>query len=472
MRQNPLRRISVRLTLWYGGILVALVAILSAQLYWQLDHSLRKDLDERLRETARAGLAFVELEGRQLVWEGTEPGRIIPDRLPAVEQRRDLVRLIDRSGRVVSAPPFLDRLPVGAAIRDAEAGDQELLRTEQLGTERVRVHTVPVRRKGRFLGILQVVTSLEPLHRTLELVAHLLWWGGGMALLFSLAVGQFLAHRALDPVTAISRAARNISATNLSSRLQMPDTRDELSFLAASFDEMLDRLEEAYRRQREFAADASHELRTPLALIKGEASFARRPDAGAQEIQSALALIEEEADRMTHLVEDLLLLARLDRGDLLRADPVGLDELAHEIVARLGRATREREVRLRVEVPGSIVVRGDEAALRRVFLNLVENALEHTSAGEICVRVAEEQEYARVEVIDAGCGIPAAECERVFDRFYRIDRARRGGGAGLGLALCREIVEAHGGSIRLESEVGRGTKVTFTLPLIVPISAP
>lgn len=468
MKQNPLRRISVRLTLWYSGMLVALVALLAYLLYAQLDQSLHRDLDQQLRETAQASLTLVELEHGKLIWEGTEPGRVIPDALPNVEQRRNLVRLIDRDGNVQSAPAVLDQLPVGSAVREAEAGGRELLTTARVGREAVRVHTVAIHRDGRFLGALQVVTSLEPLFRTLRLVAHVLVGCGLFTLLVSLAIGQFLAYRALAPVTKITRAASTFTVTDLSRRLNLPQTGDELGALAASFDGMLERIEAAYRRQREFTADASHELRTPLSLIKGEASFARRSHADPQEVQLALEVIEDEADRMTCLVEDLLLLARLDGGDRVRFDPVGLDELAHEVEARLSRPAQERGLRLSVEAADAVIAHGDEGALRRVFLNLTQNAVEHTSAGEIRIRVTQQGNAALVEVSDTGCGIPAAECERVFDRFYRADPARHRGGAGLGLALCQEIIKAHGGTIHLTSTPLQGTTVTFRLPTTAP----
>jgi heavy metal sensor kinase len=466
MKGNPLRRISVRLTLWHSATFVVLIAGVGGLVYAQMDRSLRADLDQQLRETAQSTLALVELEHQTLVWEGTEPERITPDPLPGVEQRRDLIRLIDRRGKVVSAPPALARLPVSEATVEAACGGRDLMATDRIGRERVRVHTVPVVKNGRCLGALQVVTSLKPLERTLSHLARLTWFSALAATFLSLLLGQFLARRALNPVHAITGAARQISASRLSQRLRLPDTGDELSYLAASFDQMLDRIEAAYRRQREFAADASHELRTPLALIKGEASLSLRPRASSAEMRSALANIDAEADRLTRLVEGLLLLARLDRGEVLRSDAVGVDEVAHDVAARLAPLARERGVDLEVDAPDAAVVRGDETALARVVLNLVQNALEHTREGQIRVSVRASDRSATVEVSDSGCGIPAAHADRVFDRFYRVDASRSGGGAGLGLSLCRDVVEAHGGSIHLESQEGRGTVVTVTIPLM------
>src|SRR5262249_3023405 len=220
--------------------------------------------------------------------------------------------------------------------------------TVRAGGEPLRLLTVPVVKGGRFLGALQVASSLAPVERTLGHVGRLFGTGALAALLLSLAAGMFLARRSLAPVGAITRAARTIGAGNLSQRLHLPDHGDELSDLAASFDEMLDRLEAAYQRQREFTANASHELRTPLSLVKAEVSLARRaleeltvgssqlgnlPPTNCElstvncELSNALATIEEETDRMTRLVNDLLLLARLDHGEQLGAEVVGLDEV-------------------------------------------------------------------------------------------------------------------------------------------------
>lgn len=467
MIHSPLRRVSVRLSLWYSGMLLLLVAVLSCALYFQLDRSLRADIDQQLREEAQESLTLVELEHGELVWEGTEPGRIIPDPLPRVKHQHQLFRLMAADGHLISGSEALTGMPSAADVAEAQMRRRGWLKTEQLGTEWLRIYTAPVLKGERFLGALQVVRSLTPVEHTLRELARLLGSGGLVALILSLAIGQFLARRALGPVAAITRAARTIGATNLSQRLRLPDVGDELSELAGSFDEMLDRVEDAYRRQREFAADASHELRTPLALIKGEASLARQPDVEPETMRAALATVEAEADSLTHLVEDLLLLARLDRGELLRADVVGLDELAHEVAGRFQVMAARQELRLRVDAPDAVLVRGDEAALRRVLINLTQNALQHTTAGGVWLRV-EGQEEARIEVIDTGCGIAPEDQPRVFDRFYRADAARSRGGSGLGLALCREIIQAHGGSISLESDLGLGTRVVCRLPLLPP----
>jgi len=462
----PLRRISVRLTVWFSGILLLLVALLGTVLYLQLEQSLRADVDNELHAATEANLLFVEFENGQLAWEGSEPQRIVFDHIPQMSPQINLVRLLAADGRRVSKPSVLDQLPIVPVLTEMRQSSRESLSTARAGAVPLRISSVPVRMGGRFVGTLQIARSLAPLERTLSHVSRLLALGGLAALACSLAIGFFLARQALDPVMAINRAAQAIGVSNLSQRLHLPDIGDELSQLAGSFDAMLDRVEQAYRRQREFAADASHELRTPLALIKGEASLARRSSATSDEMRSALETIESEADGLTRLVEDLLMLARLDRGELLRADPVGLDELAHEIEGRYGRLARDRGLVMRVEAGESVVVRGDEAALRRVLINLTQNALQHTESGEVCVRVVASEEGARIEVSDTGSGVPEADQPRLFDRFYRADASRGRGGAGLGLSLCRDIMQAHHGTIQLQSRVGGGTVVTCQLPLL------
>ena len=466
MTINPLRRISVRLTLWFSGMLVLLVALLGTVLYVQLEQSLRADVDQDLHAATEANLLFVEFEHGQLVWEGSEPQRTVFDPVPQMPPQITLVRLLAADGRLVSSSSVLDQLPAGPVLVEMRQSSRERLSTVRAGAEPLRISSVPVRMGGQFVGALQIARSLVPVERTLRHVARLLALGGITALVCALSLGVFLARRALDPVVSITRAAEAIGAANLSQRLHMPDVGDELSELGSSFDAMLDRVEAAYRRQREFAADASHELRSPLALIKGEASLARQPSATPDAMRSALETIESEADCMTSLVEDLLMLARLDRGELLRADPVGLDELAHEVGGRYARLARDRGLALRVVASEAVVVRGDEAALRRVLINLTENAIQHTAGGEVRLRISASDGGAEIEVSDTGKGIPEVDRPRVFDRFYRADTARGRGGAGLGLSLCRDIIQAHGGTIQLRSQTGSGTVVTCRLPLM------
>ncbi len=281
--------------------------------------------------------------------------------------------------------------------------------------------------------------------------------------------GWTIARRSLAPVAAMSERAGAIGAENLDERLPVADERDELGRLARAFNALLDRLEREFDRMRQFTADASHELRTPLAAVKGEAQVALTRDRDAAEYRESLEVILEETSHMARLVDDMFTLARADAGDLrVDAGPVYLDEL----VAECCRATRaladQKGIGLAFESSASDVeVSGDEALLRRAVFNLLDNAIKYTEpGGRVRVRVRAEGAWARVEVEDTGIGISPLDRERIFERFYRVDRARSRpeGGAGLGLSIVRWVVAAHGGRLEVASELGRGSAFAILLP--------
>lgn len=287
--------------------------------------------------------------------------------------------------------------------------------------------------------------------------------------LLAWAAGWFLARRSLAPIAAMSQAARSMEAHTLGERLPVGNPRDELGQLAAVFNDLLDRLERAFRQMRQFTADASHELRTPLASVRGEAQIALSRRREEDDYRESLSVILEEATHMTGIVEDMFTLARADSGEQpLDPRTVYLDE----IVADVCRATRaiagERGVSVGCEPSEETTVVGDEAVIRRAVLNLVDNAIKYTEpGGTVRARVTSGDGWARVDVRDTGIGIAAEDLGRIFERFYRVDKARSrsAGGAGLGLSIVRWAAEAHGGRLLVESTPGAGSTFSLLLPL-------
>ena len=289
------------------------------------------------------------------------------------------------------------------------------------------------------------------------------------ALLAALA-GRSLADRILQPLARLVTASREIGIGALSRRVEEPAHPVELRELAQAYNGMLERLQRAVEALRSFTADASHELRTPLTAIRGTAEVALARPRSAAELQGTLGEVLEETGSMLHLVEDLLVLAR---GDEVLPGPEGVADVAAILrdVQDVGEALAgERPVAVRAEVPERLVVPGDPAALRRLFLNLVSNAVKFTDAGTVTLSARtvpgppEEAPWVEVEVRDTGRGIAPADLPRVFDRFYRADAARGAGGTGLGLAIARMIAERHGGEVTVESEVGVGSVFRVRLP--------
>jgi heavy metal sensor kinase len=336
----------------------------------------------------------------------------------------------------------------------------------------MRLLSVAVREDEQVTGVLQIATPLTAVYAELARLSGTLLTLFPLALLVAALGGAFLTEHALHPVRQITQAAAQIGVSDLSERLPVQG-KDEFSELAATFNGMLGRLERAFtqlaqtlEQQRRFTADASHELRTPLTVIKANTSLALEEERSNAEYRRALEAADRAADTTTRIVQDLLLLARGDAGQLqLEQRPVCLKELLERALEPF---RRPEFASIAIDFPQPcLAVPGDSHRLLRLFSNLLENAARHTpAAGHITVTARADGESAIVRVRDTGEGIAPEHLPHVCERFYRVDtaRARRHGGTGLGLAICQSIVEAHGGTLTLESVVGKGTTVTVRLP--------
>jgi heavy metal sensor kinase len=295
-----------------------------------------------------------------------------------------------------------------------------------------------------------------------------------LALAFLTFGGWFLAGRLLEPVVQITRTARRINAESLGKRIPVEDTQDELGQLAETFNSMLARLEDSFNRTKQFTADASHELRTPLAILKGETEVALRWGKDPEELRQTLVSNLEEIDRMGHIIEDLLLLAKSEAGELrLDIREFSLGDLLQDLYLQ-GKTLGEPkniDISLRLQVTEDIRLKGDQFQLHRLMLNLVNNAIKYTPEnGRVEIRLAVEGSEAVLAVADSGIGIAAEHLPHLFERFYRVDEARNRavGGTGLGLAIVKSIAEAHEGRVEIESTPGKGSVFTVRLPLAGP----
>jgi heavy metal sensor kinase len=315
----------------------------------------------------------------------------------------------------------------------------------------------------------QVARSLAGFdHESEELLLTMLVTGP-LTLLVAVGGGYFLARRALAPVEQLRRRTREITADRLDRRLPVANPGDELGRLAQTVNDMIGRLERSFAEVRRFTADASHELRTPLTAIRTEAEVALGRDDLPPGQRQLLGSVLEECARLTRLTDQLLALAREDAGVAPGArEPVDLAALVAGVAETMRPVAEVKGVRLRADLAGPVPVRGDPARLRQVCYNLADNAIKYTTAGgEVEFRVESRGGCGVVTVRDTGEGIPPEHLPRVFDRFYRVDRARsrEQGGTGLGLSIARSIVTAHGGRIELTSTPGQGTTCTVTLPV-------
>jgi len=290
-----------------------------------------------------------------------------------------------------------------------------------------------------------------------------------LLLIVATSAGYWMSRRALAPVDRITTAAQQINVHNLSARLAVPDTSDELQRLAETLNAMLARIESSLTRISQFTADASHELRTPVALMRTRAELALRRERTEAEYVETIEQLHQELVRTSDLIEKLMLLARSDSGaEMLHRSPVDLGEIVRDVVRQTAALAEQKQLALTAEVTGdAIMVDGDTQFLRQLFVILIDNAVKYTPApGKVTVTLSDSGDEAIVSVADTGIGIEAAELENIFDRFYRADKARsrESGGAGLGLAIGRWIAESHGGSIVAESVPGKGSTFRVRLP--------
>jgi two-component system OmpR family sensor kinase len=333
------------------------------------------------------------------------------------------------------------------------------------GVGSLRLYREPVKRAGRTVAFVGVGEALTPVERAEREVARTFLLAGSGTLLIGLLAGYLVAARTAGPLRRMARIAARVDAGELSPRMAQQGTRDEVRALADSFDFMLDRLEDAFARQRAFASDASHELRTPLTVIRGQLEvLARQSAPAAEDVRRVERIVRTEIIRMERLVDDLLVLARADEREFLRPRPVDLRPFARELLDGV-RPTADRTFELS-HIPAG-VLDADPDRLAQALRNLLRNAIEYTTAGGLVRLVGESAgDHVTLAVEDDGPGIPPTHRERVFDRFHRTDSARTRvrGGAGLGLAIARAVTEAHGGRISASDSPEGGARVAIVLP--------
>jgi two-component system, OmpR family, sensor kinase len=380
-----------------------------------------------------------------------------------------VVQLLDRDGRVdLQSEGLGTQIPVTDAAREAAKNGQAWLETLTVGRIPVRVLTVPVYRRGYLRHVVQIGSPLGEVEASLRALRVVLLGAFPVALVLVASGAWWLAGRVLRPVDEVTRAARSLSARSLDRRLPPLQVKDEIGRLVDTLNEMIERLESSFEMARRFSADASHELRTPLTVLRGELELALRAPRSAEQYREVLASGLEEVGKLSQIVDDLLFLSRNERA-VRPSTPVDLNEVATEVVASLLPLARERTLYLRLSLDpsGAVVVEGDAGQLGRMLRNLVENGIYYTPGGGIGVSVRSDGETALLRVEDTGVGIAPEHHGRVFSRFYRADlaRSRAPGSSGLGLSIVKQVAEAHGGSVELQSAPGAGSTFTVRLPV-------
>ncbi|MEA2361427.1 MAG: hypothetical protein QOD71_572 [Thermoleophilaceae bacterium] len=454
MRRLPVR---LRLTLAFAGVMALVLAAVGAFLYLRFENDLRASVDQGLRSRAGDVAALVRQADSGL----SEGGRS-----PLTEQGQSFAQILDGRGRVVDASPQLRKRPLlaGSDLARAESGTITIERDNPVeGGEPTRLLATPVRAQGKKL-VIAVGTSLEDNEASLGNLLALLLIGGPAALLLASLAGYGVAAAALRPVEAMRRRAAEIEQAEPGQRLPVADADDEIARLGTTLNAMLDRLEAAFEREQTFVADASHELRTPLAILKTELELALRAGRSKAELLDALRSAAEETDRVAQLAEDLLVIARSDRGQLpVRLASVDAGTLLESVRERFARRGEQQGRALEVSAPARVEVSADPLRVEQALGNVVDNALRH-GAGPIRLSAAERDGMVELRVSDRGSGFPEGFLDRAFERFTRADDSRARGGSGLGLAIVDAIARAHGGKAGARNREGGGADVWIELP--------
>lgn len=465
------RSIRFSLTLWYTVTLLVVMLLFSSFIYVTIRADLYKETDRGLLSIAES-LASPTMEPFRKAAPSVFD-QVLEDFFgPKIADKH--VQLLEPNGNVSAASRNLNnvRLPLSRkALSKAGSGDicQE---TISIGGVPLRMITMPVYSDRHLARIVQVATSLNEQYDTLRKFEIIFGISIPLGILVLCGGGWFLAGRALKPVDEITRTAQRITAENLSQRLVVVNPNDEIGRLAETFNSTLARLEASFIRTKRFFADISHELRTPLTIIRGEAEVGMKWAKDPEEFREILHSTLDEVNRMSAMVESLLELSRAEEGGLhLETLELDMTQFIMSLAKEFQQQSRIIEQGKSIVVSPScqICVMGDLRRLRQVFSNLLDNALKFTpEQGTVRIGISAENSTAVINVSDDGPGIPPDDLPHIFERFYRVDQSRNriDGGSGLGLSLVKSLVEAHGGSVTVESTIGKGSIFSVTLPAI------
>ena len=464
-----MRSISFRLVAWYAGLLTAIFMLLCAGLYLDLGHFLENDLRQaqarRTRQIANTLLAHVKQTGESYVASQTKDWFD-----PEINNR--FIRITRADGTLV----YVSGAPKDGSFDPAEvpvfrpATVREYSHKLKLsGGNTLLVAALNFKSSGNPDYLVEFGALLDPVESMLDHLFLQLVLGLPLAVIIITAGGYLLVRRALTPVEQITRAAERITQHNLSDRLPVSHTGDELERLSVSLNRMITRLDEAFQNSQRFVADASHDLRTPLTILRGELeSFAE--DARLEsELRDRAGSMLEEIEHLGKIVEQLFTLSRLDAGEAQTEwTSFNLSELARTTAEQMGLLAEDKGIAIACDAGQPVPVKGNQVRLKQVVVNLLDNAIKYTpEKGVIQLRVLAGNGYAVLEVADNGMGIPPEALPHIFERFYRVDKARSADSesAGLGLSIVKSICTAHGAEVTVQSTLGSGSCFRIQLPL-------
>ena len=478
-----IRSLRAQLALWHGGLLALTLILLASLIYLMLRQVLSSLADAALED-------YADKTARNVAAELYKAETLAPKRARSPDEQRRLddeavKSFLDATiawGRFVQIDDVRGRpVAVADALRSKHFPDQPDTRNRILSHQarvtfetlsdpyQMRVVTIPVEMGPRISYLVRVGAPVEGVEEAIRRVSALLLVLTPSIFVIALAGGWILVGRSLKPVDEMTRAALSIESRRLDVRLVPPRTDNEIGRLASALNEMIARLDRSFRQTERFTADASHELKTPLTTIRGEAEVALMGDLRPEQTRATLLSIVEETERLSEIVNNLLLLSRADADQVrLKHEPVALDQIAMQAYEPMERLAHRKTITLDIAAMEEITLSGDGLWLHQLITNLLHNAINYTpEGGKATLSLVREGDTAVLKVWDTGPGIPPQDLPHIFDRFYRVDsgRSRDQGGSGLGLNIARWVVESHGGVLSVESVLGEGATFIARLPI-------
>ena len=463
------KSIRSRLTAWYVTLLAIILILFSVLLNYFLAKRLHESVDNSLTVSA----TVVATSATMRLGNSPLPGlNQLFEQFMNQGNLNKFYRIYDGSGNVgsrsknISASQFPLSQP---AYADALEGKNSYETFTVGGQQPIRVITMPILFEGKLINLVQVGTSLEAVQETLRNLKIFLFTAVPSVLILAALFARFMARRALKPISRIIDTAREIGqGQELSKRIPVLKIKDELGQLALTFNEMMNRLENSFAQMRQFSSDASHELRTPLTVLKGQNELILSKQRKPEEYQEVISSNLEEINYMSKVLEDLFVLSKSDENQVnLDYKPVDLRALVEEVCKHAEILAEEKNIKIIIAFLEPIEIKGDEVRLRQMVWNVLQNGIKYTQqGGELKISLQNEVDFALLTIQDTGIGIPEEDLPLIFNRFYRVDKARTRdeGGSGLGLSICRQIAEAHKGKIEVESKLGVGTRFKIRLP--------
>lgn len=444
-----MKRLTIRykITIWYTILFVALLGIISPYIYISMNKVMNKDAESLIKIHIAQVLSNIEVDNG--VIKPMQAGELNTD-------GQTYTTIFDNKNSIIvsnSKFPQKELKPIYNKVRIIDSSDGKLM-----------MYDKPISEGNKIIAYIRAYRSLKNISSTLNLLKMLMFISLPIYIVIASIGGLFLAGKALKPIDKITKVAEEISQGELTGRLNMPLIDDEVGRLSKTFDTMLDRLEEAFSRERQFTADASHELRTPVAVISAQAEEALTYNNSIDEYKESMEVILKKSKKMAQLISQLLMLTRSDEGKhKFNFEVINLSNLLIDVAGGIKNIADNSRIDLILDIKPAVSIKVDQTLITRMIINLMDNAIKYSKKDSnesrwIKLILCEENKLIKIIVEDNGIGIAHEDVKNIFKRFYRADKSRSTNGTGLGLSIVKRIVDMHNGKILVQSTIGIGTK--------------